>query len=155
MPTVGYIYNSYTDLYDISYAPKPTILYLSVTSNNITAKLLGASDQGGYSPIPNATIHIYELQGTTWNKIGDYVTDQNGLISIDRTNTLEWYKAVFDGNDEYQQSVAYAELQQATPSQPPPEQQAQQSIYTCPSMLWVILLLIPLLFKKREEEIEE
>jgi hypothetical protein len=149
------IYSLNSDLYDVAYAPKETILYLIVTSNNITVKLLGASDQGGYNPIPNAIIHIYELQdGTTWNPIGDYVTDENGTVSIDRTNTQEWYKAVFDGNESYRPSTAYASLQQY--SQPPPSSQpsTQQSSVSCQSCLWLILLFIASLFERKQEQVE-
>jgi len=146
------IYDITSDLYDIAYAPKETILYLVVTSNNITAKLLGESDQGVYNPIPDTTIHIYELQDGTWNPIGDYVTDQNGIVSIDRVNTQEWYKAVFNGTEQYRQAIAYAYLsEQQPPIQPPPEQ--QQSLTQCPSYLWLLLLLVASLFKEKEEQI--
>ena len=151
-----------SDLYDVAYAPRETILTLYVTGNNITAKLLGASDEGGYNPVPNATIRIYELQDdTTWNPIGDYVTDQNGVVSIDRTNTQTWYKAVFDGTAEYRPVIAYASVSeqpptQPPPSQPPPEQQppAQQSLYPCPSYLWLLLLFVASLFRRKREQTE-
>jgi len=141
----------YTDLYDAAFTPRETILYLTVTSNNITVRLLGASDRGGYTPIPNATIHIYELD-TTWNPIGDYVTDQNGLVSINRSNTKEWYKAVFDGTEEYRPAVAYAQLQAQPPAQPPSGQQpqAQQIVAPCASWLWLLLLILALMSKRKE-----
>lgn len=151
------VFNVDSDLYNLAYAPKETILGLIVTSNNITAKLLGKSDEDGYIPIPNATIHIYELQETTWNKIGDYITDSNGVVSIDRVNTQEWYKAVFDGTEEYRPATTYANLQ-TTPPQPPPEQppQQQQTLqsFMCPSCLWLLLLFIASLFKRKEEQVE-
>jgi hypothetical protein len=158
MPIDGVMYNLYTDLYDVAYAPRDTILLLIVTSNNITAKLLGKSDEDGYNPIPNATIHIYELQdGTTWNPIGDYTTDSNGVVSIDRVNTQEWYKAVFDGTEEYRPATTYANLQ-TTPSQPPPRQppQQQQTLqsFMCPSCLWLLLLFIASLFERKEKQVE-
>jgi len=148
------IYSIISDLYDVAYAPKETMLDLVVTSNNITAKLLGASDQGGYNPISNVTIHIYELQdGTTWNLIGDYTTDNNGVVSINRTNTQQWYKAVFDGNDTYQPATAYAELQQSNQTQPP-QPSTQQSLTLCPSCLWLLLLFVASLFERKEEQTE-
>jgi hypothetical protein len=161
-----YMFDVTSNLYDIAYEPKDTILLLIVTSNNITVKLLGKSDENGYIPIPNAIIHIYELQdGARWNLIGDYTTDSDGLVSIDRVNTQEWYKSVFDGTEEYRPATTYAKLQttppQQPPEQPPPGQQppsgqqpSQQSLNMCPSWLWLLLLFIASLFKRKEEQVE-
>jgi len=157
-PHTVYMYEAITDLYNALYTPKEPLLTITATKNNITVKLLAPSDEGRYVPVPNATIHIYELHDvTTWNPIGDYVTDQNGVVSIDRTNTQTLYKAVFDGTAEYRPAITYASLsEQPPPSQPPPEQQpsAQQSLYPCPSYLWLLLLFTASLFRRKREQTE-
>jgi len=134
-----------SDLYDAPYAPRETILTLTVTSGNITARLLYRADDGSYVPLSGATIHIYELVNQSWSPVGDFVTDSNGVVSIDRPNTAEWYKAVYDGTDEYQPAVAYAQIQ---PQQQPPTQQQQpgqvSTVTACGtiSLLWLLILVL-------------
>jgi len=142
-----FIHSLNSNLYDAAYAPKETALTITVTSNSITVRLLGLSDEGRFNPIPSATVHIYELQEkTTWKLIGDYVTDANGTISIDRVNTAEWYKAVFDGTEDYFPAVTYTQLQAQPPpeQQPPTQPQVQQITAPCAPWLWLLLLLLAL-----------
>jgi predicted cobalt transporter CbtA len=144
-----------SDLYDYPYSPKETILALAVTSSNITARLLGRTEDGGFAPLAGMTIHIYELVNNAWIPVGDFVTDDDGVVSISRTNTQEWYKAVFDGTDEYQPATAYAQLQAQPPEQPPPPQQQQQQVCAataCNVGFWLLLLLLALLLGRRREE---
>ena len=158
MSSIG-IYEVSSDLYDVGYAPKETILTITVTSSNIYAKLIGKTEDGNYVPLSGMTIHAYELVNQVWSPIGDFVTDSNGVVSISRTNTQELYKAVFDGTDEYQPAVAYAQLQPQPQEQPPPpspqpSQQPEQvlTVTVCRTSLWLWLLLLALLLERRKEE---
>jgi len=148
-----------SDLYDNPYAPNETILTLTVTSTSITAKLLGRTKDGSYVPLSGITIHIYELVNQAWSPIGDFDTNSDGVVFISGTNTQEWYKAVFDGTDEYLPAVAYAQLQPQPQEQPPPpspqpSQQPEQvlTVTVCRTSLWLWLLLLALLLERRKEE---
>jgi hypothetical protein len=150
------VYRVITDLYDAAYAPREVILTMIVTTDTITIRLLGKTEQGTYAPLPSMVVHVYELvDGSAWSHIGDFSTDENGKVIINRKNTAEWYKAVFDGTDEYQPTTAYAQLQAQPPEQPPPPQQQQQQVYAataCSAGLWLLLLLLALLLERRREE---
>jgi 5-hydroxyisourate hydrolase-like protein (transthyretin family) len=137
------VYSISTDLYDSAYAPKEVMLAMVVTRDSITVRLLGKTEQDTYAPLPNMVVHVYELvNGVTWSSIGDFTTDENGRIIISRENTAEWYKAVFDGTDEYMNATAYAWLIECG-------QPARCAATECNFLFWLLLTLLALT-KRRE-----
>ncbi|RLC83592.1 MAG: hypothetical protein DRJ03_16720 [Chloroflexi bacterium] len=62
------------------------------------------------NPLQNKTINFYySYDKQTWNLIEAKATDSNGKATTTfNTNQTTYFKASFEGDDEYDPSVAYA-----------------------------------------------
>jgi len=106
----------------------------------VTLKLI-ATLTSDSTPLSDKTIYFYySFDGSTWTLIGSGTTDVNGQTFVTHTtDRTTYYKAVFEGDPDYESSFAtitYTLITQPT---------ATQTLIGL--LMWIIplLLLFPLL----------
>jgi hypothetical protein len=101
----------------------------------VTLKLIATLTTDS-TPLSDKTIYFYySYDGLTWTLIGSGTTDVNGQAFVTHTtDRTTYYKAVFEGDPEYESSFATATY---TPTLAPT---AIQSLLV--SFIWLILLVL-------------
>ena len=107
------------------------------------------------NPLQNKTINFYySYDQETWNLIEAKTTDSNGKATTTfNTNQTTYFKASFEGDDEYDPSVAYASYEVEAPTPPPtPAEVGFQQLLFVVLLFMVIIVIIMAVGSIRLEE---
>ena len=118
----------------------------------VTLQLKATLKDVDENPLSNKTINFYySYDKQTWNLIESKSTDENGVASTTfEANQTTHFKAYFEGDENYDPSVAYATYEYEAPAPTPTYEAYMTSFINMMTFMLIVMLIIELIGLIRE-----